>query len=118
MVIAPHFHGKNGMFTLYTHISAQMRYTASLVEDMKRHPFSLLIDGSNGTGVEKLNPLTAKIYDNQKEQVTTHLLDMCTTTGRDCGTATAIFGKMNMKCCASCIYHGPIVWDLVLIILV
>ena len=63
------------------------------------HPFSLLIDGSNDTGMEKLNPLTVKIFDDQKGQVTTHLLDMCTTTGRDCGTATAIFRKMDEVLC-------------------
>lgn len=72
-----------------------MQCTASLVEDMHINPFSLLVDGSNDTGVEKLNPLTVRIYDNSKRQVTTHLLDMCTTTGRDCGTATAIFTKID-----------------------
>ena len=60
---------------------------------MKLQPFSLLIDGSNDTGVEKLNPLTVKIYDVQQWQVTTQLLSMCTTTGRDCGTSNAIFKK-------------------------
>ena len=45
-----------------------MECTASLVDDM------LLVDGSNNTGVEKLNPLTVNIYDNSKWQVTTHLL--------------------------------------------
>ena len=66
---------------------------AALVEEMKGNPFSLLVDGSNDTGVEKLNPLTVKIFDITRQQVVTHLLDMCTTSGRDCGTSVAIFGK-------------------------
>ena len=30
---------------------------------MKIDPFSLLVDGSTDTGLEKLNPLTVKIFD-------------------------------------------------------
>ena len=62
---------------------------------MKNNPFSLLVDGSNDTGVEKLNPLTVKIFDITRQKVVTHLLDMCTTSGRDCGTAVAIFSKID-----------------------
>ncbi len=62
---------------------------------MKRNPYSLLVDGSNDTGREKLNPLTVKLYDASRSQVTTQLLDMCTTTGRNCGTAAAIFEKID-----------------------
>jgi len=62
---------------------------------MKGNPFSLLVDGSNDTGVEKLNPLTVKIFDINRRQVVTHLLDMCTTTGRECGTSLAIFSKID-----------------------
>ena len=36
---------------------------ASLIENMKMGPFSLLIGGSNDTGLEKLNLLTVKIFD-------------------------------------------------------
>ena len=31
--------------------------TAALVKEMKGNPFSLVVDGSNDTCVEKLNPL-------------------------------------------------------------
>ena len=60
---------------------------------MKSGPFSLLIDGSNDTSVDKLNPLTLRIHDVSKRQVTMQLLDMCTNSGKDCGTASIIFGK-------------------------
>lgn len=62
---------------------------------MKIGPFSLLIDGSNDTNLDKLNPLTVRIYDHSRRQVTMQLLDMCTTSGRDCGTASAIFTKVD-----------------------
>lgn len=62
---------------------------------MKVDPFSLLVDGSNDTGLEKLNPLTVRIFDSATNKVTTQLLDMCTTTGRNCGTASEIYSKIN-----------------------
>ena len=62
---------------------------------MKREPFSLAVDGSNDSGIEKLNPLTVRIYDANRRQVVTCLLDMCTTSGRDCGTAQSIFTKID-----------------------
>ena len=64
---------------------------------MKMDPFSLLIGGSNDAGLEKLNLLTVKIFDAPTNNiiVTSQLLDMCTTTGRECGTASSIFDKVN-----------------------
>jgi len=62
---------------------------------MKVYPFSLLVDGSNETTVEKVNPLTVKIFDVERKQVVTHLLDVCTTSGRDCGTSSVIFNKID-----------------------
>lgn len=34
---------------------------ANLLETMRVHPFSLSVDGSNDTGLEKMNPLTVRI---------------------------------------------------------
>ena len=62
---------------------------------IENRPYSLSVDGSNDTGVEKLNPLTVKIFDVNRQQVSTQLLDMCTTSGRGCGTASAIFQKID-----------------------
>lgn len=70
-------------------------YIAELVEVMKTNPYSLLVDGSNDTGVDKLNPLTVKIFDIQRSQAHTYLLDMCTTSGWECGTAETIFNKID-----------------------
>ena len=62
---------------------------------MKGQPYSLLVDGSNDSGLEKLNPLTVKIYDIQQSQVTTQLLDLCLTTGTTSATAESIFKKID-----------------------
>ena len=44
---------------------------------------------------QKLNPLTVRIYDDNQRQVVTVLLDLCTTSGCDCGTADIIFQKID-----------------------
>ena len=36
---------------------------SDLVSAMRSSPFSIMIDGSNDTGLEKMNPLTIKIFD-------------------------------------------------------
>ena len=53
----------------------------SLVTAMKSSPFALAIDGSNDNGMEKMNPLTVRIFDLQNKRVVTNLLDMCLTSG-------------------------------------
>ena len=77
------------------YISIVLLLIAAVVEHMKTNPFSLLMDGSSDTGVEKLNPLTVRIFDTIRSRVPMHLLDMCTTSGRECGTAVAIFNKID-----------------------
>ena len=55
-------------------------FKSALVEMMKTGPFSIAIDGSNDSGLEKMNPLAVRFYDGQSK-ITTQLLDMCLTTG-------------------------------------
>ena len=64
---------------------------------MKNEPYSLAVDGSYDSGLQKMNPLTVRIFDVQRGCVTTQLLDMCLTSGRDGGTAAAIFEKTDEK---------------------
>lgn len=55
-------------------------FKSSLVASLKAGPFSIAIDGSNDTGLEKMNPLTVCFYYGHRK-ITTQLLDMCLTKG-------------------------------------
>ena len=54
-------------------------FKASLVATIKSAPFSLAIDGSNDSGLEKMNPMTIRYFAARR--VKTQLLDMCLTSG-------------------------------------
>ena len=62
---------------------------------MKKLPFSISIDGSNDTGLEKRNPMTVKLFD--VNGVSHLFLDMCTTTGYGAATAEIICGRTSME---------------------
>ncbi len=47
------------------------------------------------TGLEKMNPLTVRVFDTTK--VVHRFLDMCTTSGRNCGTADVIYKKFEIQ---------------------
>ena len=70
--IAPHF----------------LRETVNII---KCSPFSLLTDGSNDSGLEKMNPLTVKICDVNSGRVESRFLDMYATKETDSATAASIF---------------------------
>ena len=57
-------------------------FEATLVSTMKSSPFSIAIDGSNDTGLEKMNPMVVRLFDIECRRVTAQLLDMCLTSGR------------------------------------
>ena len=56
-------------------------FKSELITTMKSQPYALAIDGSNDTGLSKMNPLTVRFYDVRRGLVTTQLLDMCLTSG-------------------------------------
>ena len=62
---------------------------------MKTDFNSLSTDGSNDTGLEKMNPLTVRLFDINTSRVDTRFLDMCCTTGQTSGTAATIFQKID-----------------------
>ena len=70
-------------------------YRDELVTKMQKEPFALAIDGSSDNGIKKMNPLTVRVFDINKQRVTTQFLDMCLTTGKTAGTAETIFSKVD-----------------------
>ena len=70
------------------------RLLQETISAMKANVFSLATDGSNDTGLEKMNPLTVRIYDVNTSKVVTQFIDMCCTT-RPSGTAESIFNKID-----------------------
>ena len=67
-------------------------FSLSLIEVVKMEAYSLAIDGSNDTGLQKINPLTVRIYDANRGKVVTQLLDMCLTLS---STAESISAKVS-----------------------
>ncbi|XP_033115328.1 uncharacterized protein LOC117115578, partial [Anneissia japonica] len=67
-------------------------YKASLIDIMKNGPFSVSTDGSSDTGVEKMNPMTVRIFDVNRGCVATQFLDMCMSSR---STAEALFNTMD-----------------------
>ena len=61
---------------------------------MTVHPFFLSIDGSNDTGLQKMNPITVKIYDYKENKISTQFLNMCTCTS---STADALCNVLDGK---------------------
>ena len=69
-----------------------------IIQHCKTHPFSLGTDGSNDTGLEKMNPVCLKILDvNRSKKVTSHSLNMCLTSGKNASIDACIFDKINEK---------------------
>ena len=69
-----------------------------VVQHCQEHPFSLGIDGSSDTDVDKMNPMTVRIFDiNRSKTVTTHFYNMCVTSGRDASKAEKLFHVVRSK---------------------
>ena len=52
-----------------------------LVETMKGGAYLIAVDGSNDSGLKKVNPMTVRVYESSTGRIVTRFLDMCTTTG-------------------------------------
>ena len=57
-------------------------YKSSLVKLMKITPYSTAIDGSNDSGVEKMNPIMVKMLIATQSMIVTRFLDMCIMTAK------------------------------------
>lgn len=61
--------------------SLAAHFKSELVHAMKSQPFSIAVDGSNDNGLEKMNPMTVRLYDANHGKIVTRFLDMCLTKG-------------------------------------
>ena len=52
-------------------------FQQNLVEHIKKNPFSIAIDDSSNNDIEKMNPLTIRIFYVNCGNVRTQFLDMC-----------------------------------------
>ena len=73
----------------------QPHFESVLIAQMKEGAFSLAIDGSNDSGLQKMNPVTVRVFDPNTGHVGTRLLDMCLTAGTGSATAASIFTAMD-----------------------
>lgn len=82
------YHSASTKATCLLNLAVAPFLIQELLQNMAVHPFSISTDGSNDTGVNKMNPLTVKIYDYKENCIATRFLDMCTTTS---STANSIY---------------------------
>ena len=69
-----------------------------IVSYMKEQPYSLVNDGSSDSGVDKMNPVCALIFDvNKSKQVSFKFYDMCVTRGEHCSKAATLFDAIEEK---------------------
>jgi len=73
---------------------------------MQKNPFSLMVDATNDTGVEKMFPITLRIFDVNFDRIITKFFDMNTSTGRDSSTAEVMFNSIDKQ-----LESNNISWD-------
>lgn len=59
--------------------SLALHFKVALVISMREQPFSIATDGSNDCGLEKMNPMTVRLYNTYIGRIVTRFLDMCLT---------------------------------------
>ena len=90
--IAAKYHSASTKAMCILNLAIAPALKKDLVESMKVHPFSVLIDGSNDTALERINPMAIRIYDVNRAKIVTQFLDMCPSTS---ATAATIYGVMD-----------------------
>ena len=56
-------------------------------------PYSLMLDSSNDNGIQKMFPITVRIFDETFSRIMTKFLDMNLLEGRDASAADVMFEK-------------------------
>ena len=92
--IASKYHSASTKATCMLNEAVAPMLIENLLEGMKTHPFSISVDGSNDSGLEKMNPVTIRLYDVNNNKVVTRFLDMCTSSS---STAAGIYSVVDSK---------------------
>ena len=74
-----------------------------LIEQMKTSCYSIATDGSNDQALQKMNPVTVRLYEINHHKVVTKFYDMCPSTS---STAVEIFTAIN-----TAMMKSNITWD-------
>lgn len=102
--IASSYHSASTKATCMLNLAVAPMLICDLVESMKSHPFSLSIDGSNDTDLNKMNPITVRIYDVNSNRVVTRFLDMCSSSS---STAQGIYCVLEQKLTQLLVVDNP-----------
>ena len=70
-------------------------FLEELKSSMEENPFSIMLDGSNDNGLEKMYPITVRIYDVRFNRVMTKCFSMNLLEGTDVSTAACMFDSVN-----------------------
>lgn len=95
--IAGQYHSASTKATCMLNLPVAPALFKDLVQCMKVQPFSIAIDGSNDTGLEKMNSVTVHLFDLNDDQVATCFLNMCSSKS---STASRIFTILKERIAA------------------
>ena len=69
---------------------------SNLVSYMTENPFSIVNDGSNDSGLSKMNPVCVYIFDIERsKQVEFKFYSMCSTSREHCSKSETLFNAIN-----------------------
>ena len=74
-----------------------------LIDQMKASCYSIATDGSNDQGLQRMNPVTVRLFDINQHKVVTKFFDMCLSTS---STAVGIFNTINAS-----MTKNDLTWD-------
>ena len=70
-------------------------YQIELIGDLKSSPFSIILNGSNDTGIEKIFSVTVRVSDVNFNRVMSKFPDINIKEGKDVSTAAAMFKSVE-----------------------
>ena len=82
------------------------QFQLDLITDLKKLLFSLMLDGSNDSGVLKMFPVPVRIFDMNHQRIKTTFFDMNLMEGQYASTAAEMFSSVNRLFIKHVIFMG------------